>query len=787
MNISVFKSLYKSDDVPFEVDVLKVLARIKNGTSKDKILKIRKMKDCEEKKNLKNSLLSILFNGTFSARNDNSLIEHSGLCILDFDKYESEEKQNQEREKLMKCQFVFSVFESPSGNGLKALIRIPQCDKETHKRYFKSFGEYINSDYFDFKNSNLSRVCFESYDPNLYINENAIVWDKLTEEEGHSVFERNPILPLTDEDEIIRRLLKWWDNKFGFKTGDRNNNLFILANALCEYGISQDYAFNYVLANVIYGDFSENELLTLFKSAYKRATFNSKYFEDINKIDRIKSNLSKGISKKDIANLLKIDETIIDEVKEINDDDDFWTKFEDKKGNITIKIDSLKYKYWLERKGFKKYYPESATNPTFVHIKSNKVTQSSVDIIKDIVLKFLLDRNEIEVFNFCSKSAQLFSDYYLTMLESIDLKMIKDSRNEAFIPFQNGVVKITKNKVDLIDFIDVDGYIWENQIINRDFVKSDDIENDFKNMVEKVSADDSKRINALEHTLGYLIHSFKDKTDQKAIIINDQEIDDNPNGGSGKSLMISALSNFKKVVKIDGKSFDSKKGDFVYQRVTLDTQILAFDDVKKNFDFEQLFSIITEGIAINRKNKDEVFIPFERSPKIIITTNYVINGSGTSHDRRRHEIEFFQYFNGKRNPLTEYGRLLFDSWESSDWIKFDNYMISNLQKFLKNGLVESVSINADIKRLIQSTNKDFYDWVIDGNLPENVRVYNTEIMAKFTNEYKNYNLMNSKTFLKWIHEYCKFNDYEIVKDKDHIGRFFQINTNNKEQDEEIPF
>ena len=701
MNISVFKSLYKSDDVPFEVDVIKVLTRIKNGTSKDKILKIRKMKDCEEKKNLKNSLLSILFNGTFSARNDNSLVEHSGLCILDFDKYETIEKQNEEREKLINCKYVFSVFESPSGNGLKALIRIPQCDKDTHKRYFKSFGEYIKSDYFDFKNSNVSRVCFESYDPDIYINENAKVWDKLTEEEGHSVFERNPILPLTDEDEIIRRLLKWWDTKFGFKSGERNNNLFILANALCEYGINQDYAFNYVLANVVYGDFSENELLTLFKSAYKRATFNSKYFEDINKIDRIKQNLSKGIPKKDIANLLKIDETIIDEIKEINDDDDFWNKFEDKKGNITIKIDSLKYKYWLERKGFKKYYPESATNPTFVHIKSNKVTQSSTDIIKDVVLKFLLERNEIEVFNFCSKSAQLFSDYYLTMLESIDLKMIKDTRNEAFIPFQNGVVKITKNKVELIDFIDVDGYIWENQIINRDFVKSEDIENDFKNMVEKVSADDPKRINALEHTLGYLIHSYKDKTDQKAIIINDQEIDDNPNGGSGKSLMISALSNFKKVVKIDGKSFDSKKGDFVYQRVTLDTQILAFDDVKKNFDFEQLFSIITEGIAINRKNKDEVFISFERSPKIVITTNYVINGSGTSHDRRRHEIEFYQYFNGKRNPLTEYGRLLFDSWENEDWIRFDNYMISNLQKFLKNGLVESVSINADIKRLIQ--------------------------------------------------------------------------------------
>jgi len=93
---------------------------------------------------------------------------------------------------------------------------------------------------------------------------------------------------------------------------------------------------------------------------------------------------------------------------------------------------------------------------------------------------------------------------------------------------------------------------------------------------------------SLESTLGYLIHSYKDKTDQKAIIFNDQEIDDNPNGGSGKSLMLAALGYFRRVVKIDGKAFNPGKSDFVYQRVNLDSQILAFDDVKRNFDFEQL-------------------------------------------------------------------------------------------------------------------------------------------------------------------------------------------------------
>jgi len=294
MNISIFKSLYKTDDVPFELDVLKVLDRIKTGASKEKILKIRTMPESEEKKQLKNSLISILFNGTFSTRNDNALIEHSGLCILDFDKYESEDKKEKERKRLMKCEFVFSVFESPSGNGLKALIRIPKCDKENHKRYFKAFGDYFKSDYFDFKNSNVSRVCFESYDPDVYINENAKVWDKLNEDEGFSVYERKPLLPLQDEDEIIRRLLKWWDVKYGFKDGERNNNLFVLAMALCEFGVQFDYAYGFVQNNVVHGNFSEFELTTLFQSAYKRATPCSKYFEDQNKIDRIKNNLSKA-------------------------------------------------------------------------------------------------------------------------------------------------------------------------------------------------------------------------------------------------------------------------------------------------------------------------------------------------------------------------------------------------------------------------------------------------------------------------------------------------------------
>jgi len=91
-------------------------------------------------------------------------------------------------------------------------------------------------------------------------------------------------------------------------------------------------------------------------------------------------------------------------------------------------------------------------------------------------------------------------------------------------------------KYKLIPFIDVKGYIWEKQIINRVFVKQENDENDFKSFVLKVSASDAQRYEAMCSTLGYLIHAHKDKTDQKAIIFNDEEISDHPNGGSGKSV-----------------------------------------------------------------------------------------------------------------------------------------------------------------------------------------------------------------------------------------------------------
>jgi hypothetical protein len=762
--ISVFRSLFNSKETPFTLEAIEVYNRIKQGNP-ELIGKIKKLRAGDT--DSKMQLMAIMFNGTFSERKDDGLIKHSGLCVLDFDKYPDAKTLKAERKRLMDCPYVYMMFTSPSGNGLKVVIRTPESTKFEHKRRFEAYKEYINSDYFDVANSNVSRVCFESYDPEAYLNEFCEVFQGITQDKGYHKGEKIAVLPIANEDRIIELIMKFNHGKF---EDGRNNWTYKVACCMCEYGVDKYAAKNYLLQYQQDG-FETNEINYTVENAYKSSNFNIKYFEDSQTVSKVKLKLKEGVKDEDIQKQLGVTGAIIESVKEEvqNSDDVFW-QADGKK----ITIVPHDYAIFLHKHGFAKYYPERSNKPTYVYIEENKVSESSVELIKDFVLKYCLSKGELDVYNHCAKNTQLFTESHLNMLESIDMRILQDSRYVSYIPFNNGVVEVTKDKVELLSYIDIDGYIWKEHIIKRNFTRLPSHDNNFQDFVHKVSAQDSERIKAMESTLGYLIHTFKDKTDQKAIIFNDQEIDDNPNGGSGKSLMLTAIGNIRKIIKIDGKAYNPSKNDFVYQRVNMDTQVLAFDDVKKHFDFEQLFSLITEGIPVNRKNKDEIYIPFERSPKIVITTNYVISGAGTSHDRRRHEIEFFQYFNSQRNPQDEYGKLLFDEWSKDEWAHFDNYMLSNLQMYLQNGLVRSISINADAKRFIQNTCKEFYDFVMDGNIAIDVRHYNKSCTEAFQGDTNGFKELDSRKFIKWVQVYALYKGYKFTKNKDHHGRYFEL-------------
>ena len=781
--ISIFKSLYKTD-VPYIVSLEKALDRIRLGKSKERVLGIRKAEkegNKELKQELKKQLPAVIVSGEFSERNKKGLINHSGLMILDFDKYPDQKTLDNHFKELKKIKNFVSLFISPSGNGIKGIVKIPNCDAITHEKHFKAFNELHNFDYFDISNCNVDRVCFESYDPNIYINYEAETFEPQLIDKGYAVHEKVPLLPITDENKLINLISNFGWSK-SFIDGQRNNFILDIAGMMCEYGVGQFAATNY-LSQYISDGFTEGELTRTIKSAYKLRTANSKFFEDNDTITAIKNDLKKG--QEYVIEKHNIDEEKFEEISEDFINDSFWEV--DRNGKVSIV--PMQYRLFLERAGFKKYF--SGSHVSLVFIESNKVEETTTERIKDFVLNYLSDAGEVAVWNYCAKYTTLFSDQFLTMIDTIELLMLRDTRTSSFIAFRNGILEVTKDDHTLFDYIDVDGYVWKNQIIDRDFVDVDNSDNDYKTFINNIS---NSKPEAIECVIGYLLSNYKNKMNNKAIILNDEVISDNPEGGTGKGLFVQGIKQIRRTAILDGKSFDDKKS-FPYQTVSQDTNILVFDDVKKNFNFESKFSLVTEGLTLERKNKDAIKLTVEQSPKLVISTNYAIKGEGNSHDRRRHEIEFTQYYGADIDPFIEFNRQMFADWELVDWIAFDNYMIECLKSYLNLGLIKQDAKNLLMRKFIAETSMEFSEWIEDvDNVRRDLMIGKKDAFNSFVEEYPDFKkYLSSKRYNIWIKKFCNFKGLKYSEGSTTGERWFKITTGNeseivtKTKRDEMPF
>jgi hypothetical protein len=358
-----------------------------------------------------------------------------------------------------------------------------------------------------------------------------------------------------------------------------------------------------------------------------------------------------------------------------------------------------------------------------------------------------------------------FDSKFLSMVKSIDVKFNRDSQDASYVYYQNAVVKTTKKAIEVLKYSDINDLIWKNQVIKRDIQIKDESDGVFKTFIWRVSGENIERYYTLKSVIGYLMHSYQNEAKPKAIIFNDEMIsEDIPNGGSGKGLIHKAIGHIKNIVIEDGKKFDSKN-QFAYQKVNKDTQIFLMDDVPKHFNFESLFSIITEGMTVEKKGQDAYQIPFKESPKISITTNYTINGSGASHERRIFEVEIASYFNDNMTPEMEFGHLFFSEWDDKEWANFDNFMIRCVQFFLKNGLVQSDKVNLKLRKFKNSIGAEFIEFMEQktfNGTPTNRK----ELRDDFNRQYPNVAKFNTpQKFNKKVKDYCVFNEIPISESK----------------------
>lgn len=758
MEITIFKNI--SDvDAPFYLGIEEVFERIRDGNSKDLVEKIRSEKDKKVRSQLKKGLNSICFSGIFPRRYDDAILHHSGYICLDFDGFFDFDTMDEYKKWLMSDPFTMAVFISPSGEGLKVVVKIPD-NEDKHKAYFSGLEQYYSNPHFDSSTSNLSRVCYESYDPNIYVNMDSDVWDKefyVRPADSKPSYTPPSGEEVTDQDKIIAGLEKWWSVKHPIIEGQRNTSCFTIACAMCEYGVSKERALGY-LQDFQEDDFTFKEIEITVNSAYRISKFNSKKYSDFSKNIR-----GYGIREEADTVADKEDSPEDEGRMSMAEIKNFW--FTTDRG--TIDLNPMRLRKFLTSNGFYTFLPTGGKDSIFIRIENNMISHVTEENIKGFVLKSI-EKNE-RVYNFFAKKVNYFTKNFLNFLDQREIVFKKDNKSESYLYFKNKVVVVTKDKVKMIPYLDLDTYIWKDQIIPRDFNKKDDHDCDFKKFILNISGGDLLRVRNMESTLGYLVHTFRDPSFSPAVIFNDEIISNKPQGGSGKGLIMQAVGQLRRLVTINGKDFKSGH-PFQYQTVSVDTQVMLFDDVRKGFNFEDLFSTITEGITIEKKNMAAIKKDFQDSPKIAITTNYPIKGSGNSHDRRRWDVQLKKFYTKRFTPYHEFGKSMFIDWTEEEWSRFDNYMVYCVQLFLTHGLCEYNYANSKVRDISTETCQEFAEYCglfdPDGTtslfdkFASGHKCYKSDLYDDFIKEYPDFGHRGKKSisriaFTSWLKSYCE--------------------------------
>jgi len=786
--VTIFANILNTS-TPFFKNAESVLDRIKDGASKELVLSIRKEVNKSKRNDLKKQLPSICFSGKFNQRSDVAIEEHSGLICIDLDNYRKQKDMLSDKSKFSKDKYCYSIWVSPSGSGLKMLVKIPK-DIDNHIGYFIALEKYFQSPYFDKTSKNISRVCYESYDPLIYTNLDSVEWTTKEDVEYKEITNKDhKTIPISNDNKVIDILTKWWLKKYPMSEGQRNANCYILAVAFNEYGLPQETA-TIVLNQYRSKGFTSREIESTVKSAYKKANFNTKYFEDEEKVNEIQQRLRRGESKRKIKESLEDEGYQQDHIEGSlqKADEENTVKFWIKSSKGIVKAVPLVFKIFLQNNGFYKYCPEGQKSFVFVRKQNGLIDHCSEKDIKDFILSHLIKLEDTSIYNYFADQTRIFKEDYLTLLDTAEITFLEDTVDTSYLYYEKCALKITKDKVEKIDYMVIaeGGTVWRDHVIKRAYRECEVNECDYKVFVTNICGKNKERTRTMESTIGFMLHGHKNVSYCPAVILNDEVISDTANGGTGKGLWLQAIGHMKKLVMIDGKAFAFEKS-FPYQLVSADTQILVFDDVKKYFDFERLFSVVTEGLTLEKKNQDAIVIPFSRSPKISITTNYAIKGSGNSFTRRKWELELSQHYNKVHTPLEDFGKFLFGDWDTEEWCQFDNYMIKNIQLYLKHGLIKSEFVNLKIRQLSADTSHDFIEWcgLLDGMEKNKMLEVNTKIVMlplyiDFIQEYPDYGpkakMTISRTrFYKWLVSYAIFSEgLEPEIKRDMQGRWMRI-------------
>jgi len=453
-----------------------------------------------------------------------------------------------------------------------------------------------------------------------------------------------------------------------------------------------------------------------------------------------------------------------------------------------LKINYSAYFNMLHSNGIGRLNRENKNDVVFIQVNRINKTVKPIDKfgISDFTMQHIAaleiepDLKEGIENAFLSDTKVLMPKNYAAV-KPIDIEFMKDSASNLYLFFSNCYIEVNRKRIVQHEYSELHGYIWESQIIPFDIslipYRTVKKKSEFSRFIQDVTSDlehddNYKRFQSLKTAIGYLLHTFKDPAIPKSVVFMDASLNKDTKGRTGKGIVKNALSKMRKLASEDGKRFNFRS-QFSFSQVHIDTDILFIDDIASSFDFEKLYSVLAEGIVVEQKYKDKFHLSYEDSPKVLLTTNYAIQGEGDSFEGRIFEFEFSDYYRFGYSPKERFGHLLFNDWDHTQWNLFYNFMLFCAKSYLKLGLRQAPFINLPTKRIVAKTGFAFVEYLRD-NIEINREYNKADVFEDLCQEYPGYSEWGQRTFTIYLREYYKNKKCEVLERRSGKERFFKV-------------
>lgn len=737
--ISIFKNSY-AEQPDEQITIEEFVNRTKSGHWKTSVLRLREIKDLKFYKKTKEALPGITISGEFNTRDkfipiSQRIKKHSGYIALDIDLKDNPKmraKDLVDKECLM--QYV-----SCSGKGKKIIYRCTTTkDPAEHRRIYDAAILRLEKKGIKLKVDpivkNIASLQYVSYDPEaFYFPKTKLVIKPLP------AIKTKKIKPSEDQKKDIAQLEEYIA-ELGDKDITKDYENWLTLGMGLSYSLGETGREVFHLLSRNYPEYDKGETDEKFDGLLERdpgqienpVTLNSVFHIINENIPKVKA---RHLAKKyNVSHAVGIGEDI--EQGELGGMVAYklfmFKKITEKDSStfdlIPNKFNPGEFEALLKEKGFYRY------DDMFVQIIDNIVGRvDHYDILRIVTrhieaegdYTFTVNKMEfnipweelVHLWREIRVQATMFNQITIA-LEHWVPNLLKDANGVSYIPYLNGVVKVTGKDKELVTYKSIGFQIWKERILPRNFKYVKEVgmfENFFNNVCGNSSIKgEQKAPSRYKRNLwyfGYMLHGFKMKSMARAWMLYD--IKAGNNGRTGKSILGQAVGKIRNVTIIDGKQVDFRNNRFALQKVTPWTEIVFIDDPSKYMSLAPLFNMITGDSDAEAKGKD----PLTLELKYMIASNWIMEIEGTSEQGRQFITQISDFYlryskehNNCLQPLVHlHGKEFFTGWDENDWKQFDSFCIRAIQHYMVTESPENIIIgNAAQVRFVQQHEQELF-------------------------------------------------------------------------------